>query len=84
VLTVSVELVMEAKVVEPDEPIRLDFDKDLRKVGVSKDSRAFGSSSLVYLPIEGLWITWCFPIVFPISSVKMLKIFLLLSVVIVD
>ena len=54
VSTVSVELEVEAKVAEPDESTRLDLDKDLRNVGVSNDSRAFGSSNLVYLPIEGL------------------------------
>jgi hypothetical protein len=32
---------------------RFDLDDDLRMDGVIKDSRAFGSSSLVYLPIEG-------------------------------
>jgi len=50
----SVELEVEVKVAELDESTRLDFDKDLRNIGVSNDSRAFGSSSLVYLPIEGL------------------------------
>jgi hypothetical protein len=62
VLTVNVELDFEAKVAELDELARLDFDNDLRNVGVSNDSRAFGSSSLVYLPIEGLWITWRMPL----------------------
>lgn len=32
----------------------------------------------------GLFVTWCFPIVLPISSVNKLNIFLLLSVAIVD
>jgi len=36
---------------------RFDFERDLRSVGVSNDSRALGSSNLVYLPIDGLWIT---------------------------
>ena len=44
------------RVAVDDEP-RLIFDSDLRKVGVRSDSRAFGSSSLVYLPIEGLFTT---------------------------
>jgi len=39
-------------------PVRLAFERDFRIVGVSKDSRAFGSSSLVYLPIDGLWTTY--------------------------
>src|ERR1700694_866439 len=38
VLIVRVELVLDVKVGELDEPTRLDFDKDLRKVGVSNDS----------------------------------------------
>lgn len=91
-----------ASVAVLSEPVRLALDEDLRMDGVSSDSRAFGSSSLVYLPMEGRWMTcashqhemlgkwilryytWCFPIVFPISSVNMLNIFLLLSVAIVD
>lgn len=36
---------------------RLDFDAVRRILGVSKDSRAFGSSNLVYLPMEGRWMT---------------------------
>lgn len=34
--------------------VRLDFDMVRRSVGDSSDSRALGSSNLVYLPIEGL------------------------------
>jgi hypothetical protein len=33
--------------------LRLDLEADLRIEGVSKLSRAFGSSSLVYRPIAG-------------------------------
>lgn len=33
------------------------LDVECRIEGESKDSRAFGSSSLVYLPIEGLCVT---------------------------
>lgn len=40
------------------DPVRLDFDADLRIEGVRRLSRAFGSSSLVYLPIAGRWTTW--------------------------
>lgn len=36
---------------------RFGFERVLRSVGVSNDSRALGSSNLVYLPIDGLWIT---------------------------
>lgn len=36
-----------------------DFDDDVDFIeGVSNDSLAFGSSSFVYRPIEGLLITW--------------------------
>jgi hypothetical protein len=45
-----------AELVRPE--VRLIFDKDLRNVGVSSDSRALGSSNLVYLPIEGLLTTY--------------------------
>jgi len=38
-------------------PVRLGLESDLRSVGVSKDSRALGSSNFVYLPIEGLLTT---------------------------
>lgn len=38
-------------------PVRLALESDLRNVGVSKDSRALGSSNFVYLPIEGLLTT---------------------------
>jgi hypothetical protein len=37
--------------------VRLDLEGDLRMEGVRSDSWAFGSSSLVYLPIEGRWMT---------------------------
>lgn len=46
-----------AKVEALVEPERLDFDEDLRIEGVRRDSRAFGSSSLVYLPMDGRWTT---------------------------
>jgi len=39
------------------DPVRLGLESDLRNVGVSKDSRALGSSNFVYLPIEGLLTT---------------------------
>lgn len=35
-------------------PERLDLESVFRKVGVRSDSLAFGSSSLVYRPIDGL------------------------------
>ena len=47
----------EAFVVSVEEDLRLDLEADLRIEGVRSDSRAFGSSSLVYLPIEGRWMT---------------------------
>jgi len=31
----------------------LDLDGERRMLGMSRDSRAFGSSNLVYLPMEG-------------------------------
>ena len=37
--------------------VRLDLEGDLRIEGVRRDSWAFGSSNLVYLPIEGRWMT---------------------------
>jgi len=36
---------------------RLDLDGDLRMDGVRRDSWAFGSSNVVYLPMEGRWMT---------------------------
>jgi hypothetical protein len=36
---------------------RLVIEGDDRIEGVSKDSRALGSSSFVYLPIDGRWMT---------------------------
>jgi len=53
VSTVRVDDVDVAKVVVLDS-IRLGLEKVCRSVGVSNDSRAFGSSNLVYFPIEGL------------------------------
>lgn len=50
---VDVVAVVVAKVVVLDSA-RLAFDMVRRSVGVSSDSRALGSSNLVYLPIEGL------------------------------
>lgn len=50
-MRVDVDVV--AKVVVLDSA-RLAFDMLRRSVGVSNDSRALGSSNLVYLPIEGL------------------------------
>jgi hypothetical protein len=50
---VDVVVVVVDKVVVLDS-VRLDFDMVRRSVGVSSDSRALGSSNLVYLPIEGL------------------------------
>jgi hypothetical protein len=55
--TVSVDDDDVASVAVLCEPNRLVLDGDLRIDGVRSDSRAFGSSSLVYLPIEGLWMT---------------------------
>ena len=57
VSTVRVEF--DAAVVVPPKVVvfdsaRLAFDMVRRSVGVSNDSRALGSSNLVYLPIEGL------------------------------
>jgi hypothetical protein len=40
---------------------RLCIDGDDRIDGVSNDSRALGSSNFVYLPIEGLCITYANP-----------------------
>lgn len=51
--TVRVDDVDVSKVVVLDSE-RLDFEKLCLSVGVSNDSRALGSSNLVYLPIEGL------------------------------
>ena len=53
VSTARVDDVDVVKVVELDSA-RLAFDMVRRSVGVSSDSRALGSSNLVYLPIEGL------------------------------
>ena len=50
--TVRVDDVDVGKVVLDSES--LGFEKLCLSVGVSNDSRALGSSSLVYLPIEGL------------------------------
>lgn len=38
--------------------LRLAFEADLRIEGVSRDSRALGSSRVVYLPMDGLCITY--------------------------
>jgi len=56
-LTESVDDDDGAKVEVLGEPERLDFVGDLRIEGVRRDSRAFGSSSLVYLPMDGRWTT---------------------------
>lgn len=53
VSTASVDDVDVANVVSLD-PVRLVFEIARRSVGVNSDSRALGSSKLVYLPIEGL------------------------------
>ena len=37
--------------------VKLDLEGDLRMEGVTMDSWAFGSSNVVYLPIEGRWMT---------------------------
>jgi len=37
--------------------VRLDLEGDLRMEGIRRDSWAFGSSSVVYLPMEGRWMT---------------------------
>lgn len=37
--------------------LRLDFEVDVRMCGVRRLSLALGSSSLVYLPMLGLWMT---------------------------
>jgi hypothetical protein len=50
---VDAVVVVVARVVVLDSA-RLPFDMVRRSVGVSNDSRALGSSNLVYLPIEGL------------------------------
>lgn len=54
----TVRVDVDAAVVVPKvvvlDSARLAFDMVRRSVGVSNDSRALGSSNLVYLPIEGL------------------------------
>jgi hypothetical protein len=49
-----VVVVIVASVVLVSLDLRLDLDADLRIEGTSKDSLAFGSSSLVYRPNFGL------------------------------
>lgn len=51
---IVVDVVIVVSVVLVSLDLRLDLDTDLRIEGVSNDSRAFGSSSFVYRPIEGL------------------------------
>lgn len=49
----AMAVVLVLTIVEVGEPWRLDLEGDFCIEGVSRDSRVFGSSSFVYLPIEG-------------------------------
>jgi len=53
--------------------LRLVFDALLRDEGVSRDSLALGSSSLVYRPMDGLLITYVAPTSISQSSPSTLK-----------
>jgi len=53
--------------------LRLVFDALLGDEGVSRDSLALGSSSLVYRPIDGLLITYVAPTSISQSSPSTLK-----------
>ena len=55
---VGVDAVGIETLAELSDAVRLLFDGDRRIVGVSNDSRAFGSSSDVYFPMAGRWYTY--------------------------
>src|SRR6266850_2365145 len=64
--------------------LRLDLDDEWRIAGVSNDSRGRVSSVDVYRPMDGRWVTWCRPIVFPTSSLSLWNSFTLVSVAMLD